>query len=156
MSIILFHLCQKIYIRFVIIPICNPHNQVCVYSKAQYSFFFLQQAILIGPSYSKLILSMLPGQKVFTPNIVLFKQLRFSLGIYNTSLHFWVKDMGQIVMLLRHILGKSCPTSLVEQNFHWTNFVPHHFQPRIFKSLASYLLVFMHLKAPFISRNGPL
>jgi hypothetical protein len=57
---------------------------------------------------------MLPKIEWFTANIPLSKQLRFSLAIYNTSSHFWVKDMGQIVVLLRDILGKFCPTLLVE------------------------------------------
>ncbi len=34
--------------------------------------------------------------------------------IYNTSSHFWAKDMEEIVMLFGNILGACCPTTLLE------------------------------------------
>jgi hypothetical protein len=63
--------------------------------------------------------------------------------MYNISSHFWVKDMGQIVMILENILGVYfwvhvvSPHCLSIISIH--NFVLQHFWSRLLQELG-YLL----------------
>lgn len=102
---------QYIYLQFILIG-CR-----CI-------MFFFQWTTLIA-LHKNLILLMVLKQMLLLP--IRYVEVFPLTHLYtNTSLHFWPKDMRQIVVVLRiswmHILwciwGVCCPTSLLEQNFH--------------------------------------
>jgi hypothetical protein len=73
----------------------------------QESIFDGQWITLIGPSQKKtyIMVVMLPQIEVFSYQTSRMKRLLCNPSIYNTSSHFWAKDMRQIMMPLRNILG---------------------------------------------------
>jgi hypothetical protein len=135
---VLKHVKVNVYIILLVQSILIRCGYILMWVHPKTQCFYYNRPL--WPFMSNYNVINVPQVKVFTSNTILWKWLCFNSG---KNLHFWAKDIGQIVVLLENILGvyvwlHVAPCHCLSK-ISILNLLHHHFWSRLLQELE-YLL----------------